>query len=356
MGARRRASRARHTRRCGKPNRRRRDDTPVQIRETRARGRRPLFQAQAWRTGPVLPRPLKDLEALDGNAQEGLRYTAEWGAELATIYNERVDAKAFFDAVDDDRVDAKMVRALSAYCPCHLRKNKPERDALVKLLFCRGEGHLKLEAGGERRQTLTLLLDHARALQEDQEPLSRNRPSFSTAATQVSCPTPQPGTPASLTEIRSGWGIYKRHELLAIAAQGLFWAGLSALLDEGGHVEDGPAYAKWFGKRFRGVLGTGFASTPFQNRSTHVVESLPEHSDWQSAEHEVNLGDALVVAQNDENVDEVVALLCAFCCLSSHVELTSRPTAGSSLPTGSLRLTKSISSPCKDARRTPGSR
>ena len=41
--------------------------------------------------------PLKDLEALDGNAQEGLRYTAEWGAELATVYNERVDAKAFFE-------------------------------------------------------------------------------------------------------------------------------------------------------------------------------------------------------------------------------------------------------------------
>ena len=123
------------------------------------------------------------------------------------------------------------------------------------------------------------------------------------------CLTPQPWSiPASLEEIRSGWGIYKRHELLAIAVQGLFWAGLSALLDEGGHVEDGPAYAKWFGKRFRGVLGAGFASTPFVKQVDTCRRSLPEHSDWQSAEHEVNLADALLEAQNDKNVEEVVGL------------------------------------------------
>jgi hypothetical protein len=252
--------------------------------------------------------PLKDLAALDGNAQEGLRYTAEWGIELATIYNERVDAKSFFGAVNDDRVDAKTVRALSAFCPCHLRKNRAERDVLVKLLFCRGEGHLKLEAGGERRQTLTLLLDHARAVQKIKSHYPEPAEFLNSCYTGVLPDATAWSTPASLAEVRSGWGIYKRHELLAIAVQGLFWAGLSALLDEGGYVEDGPAYAKWFGQRFRGVLGTSFASTPFPKQVDACRRSLPKHSDWHSAEHEVNLGNALLAAQSDKNVEEVVRL------------------------------------------------
>jgi hypothetical protein len=88
----------------------------------------------------------------------------------------------------------------------------------------------------------------------------------------------------------------------------LFWAGLSALLKEGGFVQDGPAYAKWFGKRFRGVLGTSFPATAFAKHVEARRRSLPNHADWQSAEHEVNLGDALLVAQNEEDVDQVVAL------------------------------------------------
>ena len=252
--------------------------------------------------------PLKDLEALEGNVQEGLRYTAEWGAELATVYNERVDAKAFFDAVYDDRVDAKVVRALSAFCPCHLRKNKFERDALVKLLFCRGEGHLTLEAGGERRQTLTLLLDHARALQKIKGHYPEPAEFLNSCYTGVLPDSTAWSTPASLAEVRNGWGIYRRHELLAIAVQGLFWAGLSALLDEGGHVDDGPAYAKWFGKRFRRAPGASFASTPFTKQIDTCRRSLPKHQDSQSAEHEVNLGNALLQAQNDKNVEEVVGL------------------------------------------------
>ena len=223
-------------------------------------------------------------------------------------HDERVDAKAFFDAVDSDRVDAAIVRNLSAFCPCHLRKNKTERDALVTLLFCRGEGDLRLEAGSERRKTLTLLLDHARALQE----ITNHHPNpsefLNSCYTGFLPDSKAWSTPAGLTEIRTGWGIYKRHELLAIAVQGLFWAGLTALLDEGGYVQDGPAYAKWFGERFRGVLGLSFPSTALADQVDACRRSLPSHSDWQSAEHEVNLGDALLVAQDQKDVDEVVSL------------------------------------------------
>jgi hypothetical protein len=252
--------------------------------------------------------PLKDLEVLDGSVQEGLKYTAEWGAELATIYDDHVDAKAFFDAVNDDRIDAKTARALNAFCPCHLREHKAEQDVLVKLLFCRGEGHLKSEAGDERRRTLTLLLHHAAALKNIKNHYSDPDEFLNSCYTGVLPGSKTWSVPAGLVESRVGWGIYKRHELLAVAVQGLFWAGLTALLDEGGYIQDGPAYAEWFGKRFRGALGRGFASASFSKLVEARRRTLPNHSDWQSAEHEVNLADALLVAQKDSDVEQVVAL------------------------------------------------
>jgi hypothetical protein len=252
--------------------------------------------------------PLKDLEVLDGNAQEGLKYTAEWGAELATTYNERVDAEAFFDAVNNDRVDAKTIRSLTAFCPCHLRKHKAERDVLVKLLFGKGEGHLKSEADDERRRTLTLLLHHAAALQDIKDHYPDPDEFLNSCYRGVLPDSNIWPVPAALAESRTGWGIYKRHELLAIAVQGLFWAGLTALLDEGGHVQDGPAYAKWFAQRFRGSLGSAFATTSFTELLEARRRMLPSHSDWQSTEHEVNLADTLLLAQKGSDVERVVAL------------------------------------------------
>jgi len=266
------------------------------------------FQHKLGGLGQYYLGPLKDLMALDGNAREGLKYTAEWGVALAMAHDEGVDAKAFFDAVDSDRVDAKIVRNLSAFCPCHLRTNTTERDALVTLLFCRGEGNLRLETGEERRKTLTLLLDHALALQEIANHHPTRTEFLNSCYTGFLPDSKAWSIPSGLTDIRTGWGIYKRHELLSIAVQGLFWAGLTALLDEGGYVQDSRAYATWFGQRFRGVLEPSFSSSAFADEVNASWRSLPNHSNWQSAEHEVNLGDALLVAQSQKNVDQVVAL------------------------------------------------
>lgn len=266
------------------------------------------FQHKLGGLGQNYLGPLKDLEVLDGNVQEGVKYTAEWGVKLASAHNERVDVKEFFNAVDADQVDAPIIRKLNAFCPCHLRQNKTERDTLILLLFCRGEGDLKLESGDERRKTLTLLLDHARALREiaDHYP---DPSEFLNSCYTGFLPDSNPwSTPASLMEVRSGWGIYKRHELLSIAVQGLFWAGLSALSGEGGYIESGPAYAKWFGKQFKSVLGADFASTSLAELVDACRQSLPSHSDWGSADHEVKLGDALIAAQAKNRVEDVVGL------------------------------------------------
>lgn len=119
---------------------------------------------------------------------------------------------------------------------------------------------------------------------------------------------PSTWSPAeTLAEVRKGWEIYKRHELLAIAVQGLFWAGLTALLDEGGYVEDASSYARWFGRRFQRVLGRP-ASSSFSIQLETRRKSQPKLSDRQSPEHEINPGEALLSAQNEDDVDQVVDL------------------------------------------------
>ena len=136
------------------------------------------------------------------------------------------------------------LRALSSFSPCHLRKNKAERDAIVRLLFRNGEGPLTQEIGDERRQTLTLILDYARALRTSKQhfpdPVGFLDSCYANALPDGTAWAP----PAGLTAVGTGWAIYKRHELLAVAVQGLFWAGLTALLDEGGFAADGVAYRR----------------------------------------------------------------------------------------------------------------
>ena len=75
--------------------------------------------------------PLKDLEVLDGDATQGLRYTKEWGSALGEVYDQRVDRGASFSAVKADKVDAATLRSLVAFCPCRLLRNTDERAALT---------------------------------------------------------------------------------------------------------------------------------------------------------------------------------------------------------------------------------
>lgn len=265
------------------------------------------FQHKLGGLGQYYLGPLKDLEVLDGSAKDGLRYTTSWGAELATTYDAGVDADAFFEAVSADLVDVKTVRGLSAFCPCHLRTNKGERNLLVKLLFCHGEGRLKVPQGTERRQTLVLLLEHSRALKRIKDHHPDPSEFLNSCYTGVLPDSTTWSVPTALGGIRTGWEIYRRHELLAIAVQGLFWAGLSALLDEGGYVQDAATYAEWFSRRFRGVLGERLALTTFRELVDGTSRSLPPHADRQSPDHEVNLADDLLVGQHEGDLDRVVA-------------------------------------------------
>jgi len=252
--------------------------------------------------------PLKDLEVLDGDAKTGLRYTAEWGSTLARLYEEGVDRKIFFETIHQDRVDRKALHSLQAFCPCHLRKNKRERDALIDLLFWRGKGDLKQELGQERRNTLLLLLDYAKRIRGIKGHFPDPKGFLASAYSRV-LPDGSPwDIPQMLESAANGWSIYQRHELLAVAVQALFWAGLSALSAEGGHVRDTASYSAWFAKRFDAVLSGQFASSQVAKIIETRRASQPPHSSRQLADHELNLAYAVFEALAADDSDQTVSL------------------------------------------------
>lgn len=253
--------------------------------------------------------PLKNaLDVLDGDAQVGIKYTAEWGATLAKLYDDSVDGKQFFDTIRQDTVDLKTVRSLVSFCPCNLRKNVQERDALIDLMFCRGKGELKQELGLERRNTLLLLLDYARRVRGISGHLPDPQGFLSSAYSRVLPDGSFWDVPRDLVNAIEGWGIYQRHELLAIAVQGIFWAGLAALSAEGGYLPDMASYADWFAKRFQSALDGQIGMTSFATIVDARRAAQPPHSDWHSALHELNLANAVIEAQAKEDVDQAVNL------------------------------------------------
>ncbi|HXG70823.1 MAG TPA: hypothetical protein VNJ04_09465 [Gemmatimonadaceae bacterium] len=252
--------------------------------------------------------PLKELLVLDGDSKRGLRYTEEWGATLAEIYERSVDRSAFFNAIEADRVDADVLKSLRAFCPCRLRSNQKEREALIELMFLQGKGALVQQFGEQRRASLLALLGYAKSVDTATPGAVDVDPFLSVAYSDPAPAKSKWVMPAELTPAMEAWGVYQRHELLSTAMQGLFWAGLSALLDEGGHASDTTAFSEWFADRFENALGPKPKQASFASFVGARLDSQPPLDDWQSAQHELSLSVALMDAQKQKKRDEVVSL------------------------------------------------
>lgn len=252
--------------------------------------------------------PLKELEVLDGDSKQGIRYTDTWGNTLAELFDKEVEGSEFFKAIGRDQISSSVVRSLKSFCPCNLRKNKAERNAIISLLFCRGQRDAKDESGLERRNTLLLVLDYARQVR-DIKGYAVGPVAFLSSAYTRSLPNGSSWeAPPILKDANEGWGVYQRHELLAVAVQGLFWAGLAALSEDGGYAPDVKSYAKWFGSRF----GTSFGKRPAKVMFPKLLEERrahqPSHSNWTSASHELSVAKTLLQAQRQQDFNQVVSL------------------------------------------------
>ncbi len=215
---------------------------------------------------------------------------------MAEAFDEGVSLKKFFDAIEEDRITVSTLKSLKAFCPCGLTSNAKEQNALIDLFFNR-PGAFYDEDGQERRQTLTLLLDLVACIEDLSGHGNReisNEWLFRTCSYTGALPGGKTWTvPSLLDPIRQGWMIYQQNELLSIALQGIFWAALKELEDQGGLVEGRQAFGDWFVSSFaEEALGNKRGET-FAAAVDSARKRIPKLADWVEESHEIQLAWAL---------------------------------------------------------------
>ena len=261
---------------------------------------------------------LVELGILAGATRTGLKYVREGSAALADAVDDRVDADAFFDVLDNDVLDVADLDQLAGLCPCGIRDHAGEREALLDVLFCRHGGADK--AGVQRRASLELILHLAVAMQEDEEgqafPLDESM--FRACTYTGFLPSGKPWhVPTELERTRRAWGTYHRNEILSVAAQGIFWACL-LVCDPVDLPENSRVLAAAFVEQVaRPALGDA-ASVRFADAVRAAAAALPAHNRWYTDEHELQLAWAVERGARDPDqgrqdatraaVDALVAL------------------------------------------------
>jgi len=240
---------------------------------------------------------LRELEVLEGDTKSSVKYTKERGGVLAEAFDEGVSLKKFFDAIEEDRITVSTLKSLKAFCPCGLTSNAKEQNALIDLFFNR-PGAFFDEDGQERRQTLTLLLDLIAGVEDlssSGDPEVSNEWLFRACAYTGALPGGKTWTaPSALEPIRRGWMIYQRNELLSVALQGIFWAALKELEEQGGFIESRQAFGDWFVSSFaEDALGNKRGET-FAAAVDGARKRIPKLDDWADESHEIQLAWALV--------------------------------------------------------------
>jgi hypothetical protein len=241
---------------------------------------------------------LRDADILAGDLRTGVRYRKGDGREgrglkLAEAFDRGVDRRRFFAALDSDKVTADTLDELVPFCPCQLHVNEPEHSALADLFFNR-EGDFHDPEGVPRRQTLALLLDLTGRLQGTDDALTVDGVGvdvFRACAYAGALPDGSPWS-LSLEELerqQRGWRYYHRYELFSVAVQGIFWAGLDELQEQGIRPAHSEEYMRWFVDTFAGELEGG-GEEPFGDAVRRTAADLVPLELWNGPEHEVQLG------------------------------------------------------------------
>jgi len=240
---------------------------------------------------------LRELQVLEGDAKSSVKYTKERGGVLAETFNEGVSLKKFFDAIEEDRITLSTLKSLKAFCPCGLTSNPEEQGTLTDLFFNR-PGAFFEEDGQERRQTLTLFLDliaGIEGLSSSHYPEVTNEWLFRACAYTSALPNGKTwSAPGTFEQVRKGWMIYQRNELLSVAVQGIFWAALKELEGQGGFIESRQDFQDLFVSTFEKEALGNMRRKTFAAAVDGAGKRIPKLADWQDESHEIQLAWKLV--------------------------------------------------------------
>jgi len=87
-----------------------------------------------------------------------------------------------------------------------------------------------------------------------------------------------------------GWRLYGINELLSIAIQSLFWAGLVELSNQGVFPKNSEDYQQWFVLTFNSAALELDLDELFDNALERTRRTMPSLAEWTNEDHEVQLG------------------------------------------------------------------
>ncbi|HUS11237.1 MAG TPA: hypothetical protein VMZ30_12295 [Pyrinomonadaceae bacterium] len=235
---------------------------------------------------------LRDLDILHGDSRE-IKYVTERGGVLAHAYEKRADRKSFFEAMERDRIVEDDLKRLRRFCPCYLGSSDKEQTALVDLFFNRS-GQFYEPFSKTRRDTLALMLDLAAKLESTKHRQDANGfgiKEFRACTYSDSLPSGNPWEPPkTLVPIIEGWRLYGINELLSIAIQSLFWAGLAELSNQGVFPKNSEEYSRWFALTFNSAALEVDLGESFDNALERTRRTMPSLAAWTNENHEVQIG------------------------------------------------------------------
>jgi len=233
--------------------------------------------------------------------------TNEGGIPLAEKLDDSVDHGLFIKTVNSGKITADILDALASFCPCQLKESRAEHSALLDLFFARN--NFDDELGQQRRNTLGLMLDLVRILENNRVQFDQNI--FRSCVYTGTLPD---GTswnlPSKLEFSRKQWRTYQRHELLSAAVQSFFWVGLKKISDTQKQLWSTQEFVKWFAEESEVQYAAEILNgSNFKNVKKMYQEKIPDLRDWQDGNHELQLARQVLTHCNDKMTPDYAKVL-----------------------------------------------
>ena len=268
--------------------------------------------------------PLRDLGVMGRGEQGSVSYTSEIGQQFALAMDEIVPGDLFLKTIEEDWVSPERLEELADFCPCSLKKGQREHELLCDLFFARGEVFSDQDSM-PRRHTLQLIMHLGQMLADRRLELGIDY--FRACVFSKALPGGDTWRLSEkLEKIRREWAIYQRNEMLSIAAQGLFFALLSAYEKSDVQCDSSAELCAWFSEQIdvSQAIGRLGKRKTFSELVYSSDEWLPTFGDWENEYHEITLAEEIVERchRNEEGdrVEIIEAALCILIALAAREE------------------------------------
>lgn len=271
------------------------DREPIRLSDYSHRdsGNQRYFMNKLGGLGQYYIEVLRELTVLDGDSNQGIKYTLQLGQALAHSMDQLVPRDLFLQTIEGDYITRAKLDELNNFCPCRIVDNPSEHKILCDLFFVRGL-FFEVEAL-VRRRSLQIIISLAQELAASGYELSEQ--SFRSCVYSASLPGGQTWNLSQrLLETRTNWGIYACNELLSVAIQGLFYALLDAYEEAGFRHHSSQELTDWFISQheIQGAVNEFGAEFTYRELVQQGKNWLPNLNTWSNDNHEVQLAESIV--------------------------------------------------------------